>query len=78
MPKTPDADLETETDETVVPVAKPNGVLVQVTVTKFGGGLVSTGERDEEGEVYAERGHKMLVSKAVAESLEARGLAEMD
>lgn len=67
-----------DTKTPVLPVAKPNGPLITVTVTKFGGGLVSTGERDETGDVYAKRGDKMLVSKAVAASLEARGLAETD
>lgn len=61
-----------------VPVAKPNGELVTVTITKFGGGQVSTGERDELGDVFAKRGEKMKVTKAIAASLEARGLAEMD
>ena len=72
------ADPETDTDTPTLPVSKPNGQLVEVTVTKFGEGQVSTGERDETGDIYARRGDKIMVSKAVAASLEARGLAEMD
>jgi hypothetical protein len=73
------ADLETDTVETIVPVAQPNGELVQVTITKFGEGQVSTGNHIAgEGDEFAKRGTKMWVSKPIANSLEARGLAEAD
>lgn len=51
--------------------------LVEVTVTKFGEGRVSTGEHiPAEGDVKAKRGEKMMVSPSVAADLEARGFAE--
>jgi len=72
-------DLEYDTATPVVPVAAPNGDLVQVTITKFGEGQVSTGKHVAgEGDEFAKRGDKMWVSKTVASSLEARGLAEAD
>lgn len=71
-------DETVDTETPVLEVAKPNGDLIEVTVTKFGAGLVSTGERDELGDIWAKRGDKMLVSKAVASSLEVRGLAETE
>lgn len=73
------ADLEYDTATPVVPVAAPNGDLVQVTITKFGEGQVSTGNHIAgEGDEFAKRGTKMWVSKPIANSLEARGLAEAD
>lgn len=78
MPKTPEPDLETDTETPVLPVARPNGALIEVTVTKFGAGLVSTGDRDEFGDVFASRGQKLMVSKSVGVSLETLGFAEID
>lgn len=68
----------TETASPVLPKAEPKGDLVQVTVTKFGSGLVSTGQRDETGDIFAQRGDKLMVSKATAKALEALGFAESD
>lgn len=81
MAKQPETSIVDETKDTApqkLQVAAPNGDLVKVTITKFGAGLVSTGERDEMGDVYAKRGDTMMVSKSVANSLEVRGLAEAD
>lgn len=78
MPQVP-KDLETDTEAEPLPVPEPAGDEVIVTVTKFGEGQVSTGEHIAgEGDVYAKRGDKLSVSKRVAASLEARGLAEID
>lgn len=74
---TNDADLP-DTETPVLPAVRPNGALVEVTVTKFGAGLVSTGERDETGDIFAARGQKLMVSKPVATSLETLGFAEID
>lgn len=78
MAEAPESDLQTDTDTPELPVARPNGDLVEITVTKFGDGLVSTGQRNEAGDIFAKRGDKMMVSKSVASSLEARGLAETE
>lgn len=71
-----------ETEDTaspVLPVAKPVGTLVEVTITKFGEGKVSTGVHIAgEGDIYAGRGDKIMVSKVIAERLEVLGVAEMD
>lgn len=71
-----------ETEDTapvVLPVARPVGTLIEVTITKFGGGKVSTGVHVAgEGDIFAGRGKKIAVSKEVASSLEARGFAETD
>lgn len=71
-----------ETEDTapvILPVAKPVGDLVEVTITKFGEGKVSTGFHVAgEGDIFAGRGEKIAVSKEVASSLEARGFAETD
>ena len=71
-------DETVDTEAEPLPVQKPNGDLVQVTITKFGAGLVSTGQRDETGDVWAQRGDKLMVSKSVAMQLEALGRAEAD
>lgn len=74
----PIADLEEETVSLALPAVDVTG-LVGITITKFGAGLVSTGQHVAgEGDIFAARGEKMMVSRKVAESLEARGLAEMD
>jgi len=60
-------------------VPKPDDDLVEVTITKFGEGKVSTGEHVAgEGDIYAKRGDKLRVSKKVAERLEVLGVAEAD
>lgn len=60
-------------------VFKPAPSMIEVTITKFGDGKVSTGFHVAgEGDIYAARGDKITVSKDVAESLEVRGLAEAD
>jgi len=71
-------DETVDTEAEPLPVQAPTGDLVQVTVTKFGAGLVSTGERDATGDVWAQRGDKLMVSKSVATSLETLGFAEAD
>jgi hypothetical protein len=68
----------TETASPVLPTAEPKGDLVEVTVTKFGSGLVSTGQRDETGDIFASRGDKLFVSKATAKALETLGYAESE
>lgn len=79
MPKNESIVDETvDTPLVVLPVARPVGELVQVTVTKFGAGLVSTGQRDEMGDIFAQRGDKIMVAKSVAQSLEGRGFAETE
>lgn len=78
MPKSPEPDLETDTDTPVLPIARPNGELIEVTVTKFGAGKVSTGERCETGDIFADRAQKMMVSKSVGMALEKSGFAEID
>lgn len=75
MPK-PKPDETTDTVSPTLPVSVPEGDLVPVTITKFGDGKVSTGERDEVGDIYAKRGDVLLVSQHVADSLEKRALAE--
>ena len=51
---------------------------VKVRVTKLGGGKVSTGVHIAvEGEVTAKAGDLLTVPPAVADELEARGLAEI-
>lgn len=72
------ANATKETATPVLPKVEPKGDLVPVTVTKFGEGLVSTGQRDEAGDIFAERGQKLNVSKATAQALEALGFAEID
>lgn len=67
-----------DTPSPVLPVARPNGDLVKVTITKFGDRRVSTGTRDDAGDIFARRGDTIMVSKSVADSLEASGLAEAD
>lgn len=55
-----------------------NGKAVKVRVTKLGGGKVSTGRHVAvEGEVMAKAGDILAVPQAVADALEARGLAEI-
>lgn len=69
----------TDTPTPVLPKAQPNGELVEVTITLLGDGMVSTGEHVAgEGDIYAARKDKIMVSKAVAVALEARGFAERD
>ena len=75
---TSNVDETKDTASVNLPVQKANGELVSVTVTKFGAGLVSTGERDMEGDIFAQRGQKMMVSKDVGEKLETLGFAEID
>lgn len=66
----------------VVKLANPSKAKeeeVEVTITKFGDGKVSTGMHVAgEGDIYAERGEKLTVSKSVAVLLERRAFAEMD
>lgn len=63
----------------VLPKADPVGDLVEVTITKFGEGKVSTGVHVAgEGDIYAKRGDKIMVSKPVAARLEVLGVAEAD
>lgn len=70
-------DETQDTETPILPVAKPVGELVEVTITKFGEGKVSTGMHVAgEGDIYASRGDKIMVSKEVSDSLEARGFAE--
>lgn len=72
-------DETKDTPKTVLPVAKPVGDLVEVTITKFGEGKVSTGVHVAgEGDIYAGRGDKIMVSKEVAARLEVLGVAEAD
>jgi hypothetical protein len=75
---TSNVDETKDTASVNLPVQKANGELVSVTVTKFGAGLVSTGERDMEGDIFASRGQKIMVSKDVGEKLETLGFAEID
>lgn len=71
-------DIE-DTETPVLPAPEPNGGLVEVTITKFGEGKVSTGHHVAgEGDIYASRGDKIMVSKDVAERLEVLGVAEAD
>lgn len=73
-----DAD-QTETKTPVLPKAAPVGDLVEITITKFGEGKVSTGVHIAgEGDIYASRGDKIMVSKDVAIRLEVLGVAEAD
>lgn len=73
-----DAD-QTETKTPVLPKAVPVGDLVEITITKFGEGKVSTGVHVAgEGDIYANRGDKIMVSKDVAARLEVLGVAEAD
>lgn len=75
---TSDADLS-DTATPVLPATKPNGDLVEITITKFGEGKVSTGVHIAgEGDIYANRGDKIMVSKDVALRLEVLGVAEAD
>lgn len=68
-----------ETATPVLPKAEPVGDLVEVTITKFGEGKVSTGVHVAgEGDIFASRGEKIMVSKAVAARLEVLGVAEAD
>lgn len=82
MSEEPYSSIVDETEDTapvILPVAKPVGSLVEVTITKFGEGKVSTGIHVAgEGDIYASRGEKIAVSKEVAASLEARGFAETE
>lgn len=80
MPKTAsNVDETQDTESPILPVAKPVGKTVGVTVTKFGEGKVSTGEHVAgEGDIYAARGDKMHVSQEVANALELKGFAETD
>lgn len=60
-------------------VIQPPDDLVEVTITKFGEGKVSTGVHIAgEGDIYASRGEKLRVSKAIASRLEVLGVAETD
>lgn len=57
---------------------KTNDNDVKIRITKLGAGKVSTGVHVAvEGEVMAEAGAILAVPQAVAEELEARGLAEI-
>jgi len=74
-----DDSEQQETETPVLPIAKPEGDLVEVTITKFGEGKVSTGVHVAgEGDIYAVRGDKISVSKEVAARLEVLGVAESD
>lgn len=69
-------DKERRVELAKATIGKPDE-LVEVTITKFGDGMVSTGEHiATEGDVKAKRGEKMMVSPSVAADLEARGFAE--
>jgi hypothetical protein len=79
MPAIPKVEDTTETATPVLPKAEKDPTLVEVTITKFGEGLVSTGVHvTGEGDIYAKRGEKLQVSKATAARLETLGLAEAD
>lgn len=69
-------DLETETVRESA-AAPQTSETILVTITKFGSGKVSTGHHVAgEGDIMSERGDVLEVSKTVAASLEAKGLAE--
>jgi hypothetical protein len=78
----PTASIVDETKDTESPKlqkAQPNGEMVEVVITKFGEGKVSTGEHVAgEGDIYASRGDKIIVAKHVAVRLEVLGVAEAD
>lgn len=79
MPATQTSKDVQDTPTPVLPVAERDPTLVEVTITKFGEGRVSTGEHvTGEGDIFAKRGEKLLVSKKTAERLEVLGLAETD
>jgi hypothetical protein len=72
-------DETEDTQSPVLDIAKPVGDLVEVTITKFGEGKVSTGVHVAgEGDIYAARGDKIMVSKDIASRLETSGFAEAD
>jgi len=75
-------EAQTDIEETATPVlpkAEPDGDLVEVTITKFGEGKVSTGVHVAgDGDIFASRGEKIMVSQAVAQRLEVLGVAEAD
>lgn len=74
MPKK-DEETDTPTPRTAAP--KQSGNLVKVRVTKFGAGLVSTGEYVvDEGDIFASAGDVLEVDPGTAKSLEVRGFAE--
>lgn len=55
-----------------------NEPVVNVVVTKFGHGKVSTGEHVAiDGDVMAERGETLAVSLSTAKALEEKGYAEL-
>lgn len=76
---TSNVDETKDTATPVLPKAKPVGDLVEVTITKFGEGKVSTGVHVAgEGDIFASRGDKISVSKEIAARLEVLGVAEAD
>lgn len=81
MAKTPDStapDLQTETETPVLDDNKTKGDLVEIVITKFGEGKVSTGVHvTGEGDIYAVRGDKLFVAPHVAQALEVLGRAEI-
>ena len=77
-----DEDLTTDTPTPRTAAPRQSVVRVKVRVTKFGGGLVSTGvhEIGEDGltgsDVFAQAGDVLEVDPGTAKSLEVRGFAE--
>lgn len=70
-------DLQTETVHVEPAPQDPN--FTTITVTKFGEGKVSSGIHVAgEGDIFASRGDKLVVSRTIAAALETRGLAETD
>lgn len=68
-----------DTQTPVLPMAEKNPEMVEITITKFGEGKVSTGVHvTGSGDIYAKRGEKMMVSKTIATRLEVLGVAEID
>ncbi|TAL08064.1 MAG: hypothetical protein EPO02_13815 [Nitrospirae bacterium] len=56
----------------------PNLQPVKVTIVKFGEGKVSTGEHIAgKGDIMAERGDVITVSKNIADALESKGYGEV-
>lgn len=75
----PNADAVEKANAPAAAKPKSTSDMVEITITKLGDGKVSTGEHVAgEGDIYASRGEKLMVSPGVVASLEARGFAESD
>lgn len=73
------AEAVAEANKPAAAAPKVEGDSVEITITKFGDGKVSTGVHVAgEGDIYASRGDKLTVSREVAARLEELGVAEAD